>query len=725
MADGDEDEAFHAHVAEVLRRHGIRATEVEVEMTVDLIRADAPSSSRLPAAGTVMANYQEAAPLARTAIARRSWLAGVLDGVDPGRLSASAVAEGYALTIRMPLQVTPPPGEPVEVPVLLGTVPGLREAVADAYEDGARSAASGFLSAVGPPLRAAMDEVAASFVERVADYAAALGDDLATVFCDTVRRNASGGLSDFRAHRSVAAERLKGLLASRFDRATMVFSQALVARDFQRDAGYHDYPALFPLARGLSRRITLIVGPTNSGKTHKALGFAMAAPTARVLSPLRLLALEHYEKLRDAGLSAGMVTGEELLTVEGATHVSHTVETAPLSQVVDVGVIDEVQMLADRERGWAWTQAIVGMPARHLVLNGSPDAIRLVTRIAAYLEEPLDVVTLERLSPLRAMDAPVPMSEVRAGDALVAFSRREVYAIREDVVARGLSVATVYGALSPEVRRAEARRFRDGEADVLVATDAIGMGLNIGPLRRVIFTALHKYDGERERDLTDYEIRQIAGRAGRYGMQEVGHAGVLDGQDPSKVSRALGRRPVPIAREKLLVRPSVEAVRLGVARFGIDRLGPLLERLVPSLVRDSEVLEMASLDEMLDVSSLLSSVEMPAETAFHYAVSPVDRRHPLARAQIRRWASEHMAGRGVDAPRFRVDELDALEFASKTLTLYLWLGRRFPEVYGDRDAALDQRAAVDAGVERILVETSRARQPTRMRGRGRKASRAT
>ena len=122
----------------------------------------------------------------------------------------------------------------------------------------------------------------------------------------------------------------------------------------------------------------------------------------------------------------------------------------------------------------------------------------------------------------------MPLEKVAPGDAVVAFSRRAVHENREVLVAAGHRVATIYGALSPEVRRAEAARFRTGEADVLVTTDAIGMGLNLGPLQRVVFSAVRKYDGVGERALTNSEIRQIAGRAGRYGHQEVGYVAACE-----------------------------------------------------------------------------------------------------------------------------------------------------------------------------------------------------
>jgi ATP-dependent RNA helicase SUPV3L1/SUV3 len=244
-------------------------------------------------------------------------------------------------------------------------------------------------------------------------------------------------------------------------------------------SGYERYAAIFPAARSLGRTFLFLAGPTNSGKTHEALKLAGKAETAEILSPLRLLALEHYERMSESGLTAGMVTGEERNLPEGTTHIARTIETLDLRRVVDVGLIDEVQMLGDPSRGWAWTQAIIGVPARLVVLTGAPEAIPLAEHLLAMTGEPLEVRILKRKGRLRVENAPTGLNKLSRGDAVIAFSRKNIHDLRTRLVQFGRTVATVYGALGPEVRRAEAARFRNGEADILVATDAIGMGLNI------------------------------------------------------------------------------------------------------------------------------------------------------------------------------------------------------------------------------------------------------
>jgi ATP-dependent RNA helicase SUPV3L1/SUV3 len=181
------------------------------------------------------------------------------------------------------------------------------------------------------------------------------------------------------------------------------------------------------------------------------------------------------------------------------THVARTIKTLDLRRVVDIFIIDEVQMLGDKSRGWAWIQAIVGAPARLVVLTGAPEAIPRIEHLLAMTGEPLEVRILKRKGELRIEDAPVDLNKLSRGDAVIAFSREDIYDLRTRLVQSGRTVATVYGALGPEVCRAEAARFHNGDAEILVATDAIGMGLNISPLRRVVFSTLRKFDGVRER----------------------------------------------------------------------------------------------------------------------------------------------------------------------------------------------------------------------------------
>lgn len=278
----------------------------------------------------------------------------------------------------------------------------------------------------------------------------------------------------------------------------------------------------YPLARTLARRIVLHVGPTNSGKTHSALQALAAASSGAYLGPLRLLAYEKFEELNRMGCVCSLLTGEEAVDVAGAHHVSSTVEMANFAMPIDVAVIDEAQMIADKSRGHHWTEALLGIPAREVHVCCAPHAEQVLSELVALCDDELEVVRHERLVPLRSSKGAFRLpADVQPGDALIVFSRRSVHMVAAQVAAYGMKPSVIYGALPHDVRHEEARRFDEGETDVVVATDAIGMGMNL-PIRRIVFVEQDKFDGVSQRILRPEEVQQIAGRAGRFGRYDEG-----------------------------------------------------------------------------------------------------------------------------------------------------------------------------------------------------------
>jgi ATP-dependent RNA helicase SUPV3L1/SUV3 len=302
-------------------------------------------------------------------------------------------------------------------------------------------------------------------------------------------------------------------------------------RGLHADLAFQGYPDTFEKARKLQRSVTLFVGPPNSGKTHAAFERLAQAHDGCYLAPLRLLALEGRDRLVGRGVACSLLTGEENVPAPGARVVSSTIEMLSTSKPVEVAVIDEAQMIFDASRGWAWTQAIVGVPANELLIICSAYAVPAIENLLRLCGESCTVRHFERKQHVELLHSRVSLHALKKGDAVVAFSRRDVLMLRDQIGAMGHPVSVIYGALPPEVRRREAERFAQGDTDVLVATDAIGMGLNL-PIRRVIFSTMTKFDGEADRPLTESEVHQIAGRAGRYGMHEEGFAGVLKEAEP-------------------------------------------------------------------------------------------------------------------------------------------------------------------------------------------------
>lgn len=309
----------------------------------------------------------------------------------------------------------------------------------------------------------------------------------------------------------------------------------------------------YPARRTRPRTAVVHVGPTNAGKTHDALDAFRRAERGIYLGPLRLLAAEVADSSNEGGLDCSLVTGEERRLVEGATHVASTIEMFDPRIAWDVAVVDEAQMVGDLDRGGAWSRALIGLDADELHLCCAPEGLDIVRRILDGCRERFGdtyrVQRHERLNPLVAAPATVRFPEdVRPGDACIVFSKRDVHAAAAELHEAGRSCCVVYGALPHAVRRAEARRFREGAAEVVVATDAIGMGLNL-PVRRVVFLQHEKYDGRMRRQITPAEVRQIAGRAGRYGYAEAGEA--ASAIDAAFIEGALRAAPKPVRHATL------------------------------------------------------------------------------------------------------------------------------------------------------------------------------
>jgi len=240
----------------------------------------------------------------------------------------------------------------------------------------------------------------------------------------------------------------------------------------------------YPNARNLRRKIIMHVGPTNSGKTYQALKKLEFAKSGFYGGPLRLLAHEVFTRMNNKGIKCNLRTGEEIRTVDiNAPLMASTIEMFSESATYDVAVIDEIQMIADPQRGYAWTAALLGLRAKEIHLCGEEAAVPLVTEIAKDLGEEIEIRTYDRLSPLRAGSQPIRnLREIRPGDCIVTFSRATIFSTRDEVEkATGLKCALVYGALPPETRSMQANLFNDPKSgyDVMIASDAIGMGLNL------------------------------------------------------------------------------------------------------------------------------------------------------------------------------------------------------------------------------------------------------
>ena len=319
----------------------------------------------------------------------------------------------------------------------------------------------------------------------------------------------------------------------RYRKAANQYEKYLSIRNAMIRAIPSHYRDLYPKARLMHRSFILHIGPTNSGKTYDAVTRLEESGNGVYLAPLRLLAYEQFDTINHDGVPCSLLTGEEEISVVCSQITASTIEMADLNRHYAVAVIDEAQMITDPERGGSWSSAILGLLADEIHVCASPDAEQLLVRIVSDCGDSVSVVHHTRQTPLITQMKPFRFpDDVEHGDALVVFSKRSVHGVAAELqkARNGMRTSIIYGALPYDVRHEQARRFREGETEVVVATDAIGMGLNL-PIRRIVFLEMTKFDGTSTRDLKATEIKQIAGRAGRYGIYDEGLVAATDALD--------------------------------------------------------------------------------------------------------------------------------------------------------------------------------------------------
>ena len=268
-----------------------------------------------------------------------------------------------------------------------------------------------------------------------------------------------------------------------------------------------------PLIEMSQNKITAVLGPTNTGKTFLAIETMLAFDSGMIGFPLRLLAREVYDKIiKKVSLDkVALITGEEKIIPANAKYFLCTVESMPINKNLDFVGIDEIQMCADHERGHIFTDRLLNLRGEKLtMLMGSSTIKNIINKLG----EDTEFMNRDRLSKLSFVGHK-KISRINRKTAIIAFSTEEVYAIAELVRRQKGGAAIVMGSLSPKTRNAQVELYQSGDVDFLVATDAIGMGINMD-LENVFFSNLKKFDGKKLRRLNLSEIGQIAGRAGRY-----------------------------------------------------------------------------------------------------------------------------------------------------------------------------------------------------------------
>lgn len=459
-------------------------------------------------------------------------------------------------------------------------------------------------------------------------------------------------------------------------------------------------------------RVVAHLGPTNSGKTYAALEELVAAGEGVYAGPLRMLAQEAHRRLgeRLGYDNVGLITGEERVS-ERAPIVCCTVEMAPQSG--ELLVLDEIQWADDEERGSAWTRLLLAGEYRQILLLGALDALPLVHR--AFPEAELKV--FERMLPLEWVGERT-LGSLETGTVVVAFSRKAVLALAGEVNRLHPGrVAVLYGAMPLASRREEIDRFLEGKADVCVATDVLGHGVNL-PCETLLFAETNKFDGESRRDLLPWEIAQIAGRAGRFGLVERGHVGVVTGlgwgtANPEIVESALEPH-VPLPGKFWGYRVVDEArIRPRLSDLGVEDPRDLDAALVAwhrVAIREWAYESWLAVESLQPIRSRLEAVQrrlaqrgrrLSLEDVWKLVNAPVDDDGlellaTLALAIVGdRVARPHLMFL-LDTTRLHGASLEDAEQAGREASILRWFALQYPGAGGvtiERAAALEEAAA--------------------------------
>ncbi|MCJ1249764.1 RNA helicase [Trapelia coarctata] len=519
----------------------------------------------------------------------------------------------------------------------------------------------------------------------------------------------------------------------------------------------------YPEARRIQRKIHLHVGPTNSGKTYHALKRLETASSGMYAGPLRLLAHEVFRRLNAFGKPCNLITGDERVLVESedVKMSSCTVEMVPVAVGVEVAVIDEIQMIGHEERGWAWTQALLGIPAQELHLCGEERVVPVIRELAAAMGDSLEVHRYQRLSPLRTMSTSLDgdLSKLQKGDCVVTFSRMQIHALKKDIEKRTCKrVAVVYGSLPPEIRAQQAKLFNDpdNDYDILVASDAIGMGLNLS-IKRIIFETTSRHNGEVLKTLSVSDIKQIAGRAGRYrtapdmqtriGAKQESKETIASAKEITDTPATnLGLVTTLEKMDLPIVRNAMQSEAEPLTKIGISPPDHIILRFSTYfppetpfsyiLLRLYEIsrmhprFQLCSLRSHIGVADMIQPVkELTVADRIVMCSAPVDLRDPRFPNVVLAFAkciATQSNGALLEIPALNISILDEevsiahriylerLESLHKALVLYLWLSYRFIGVFTSQDMAFHVKRLVEERIDSALSQVSQ-KEETRAR----------
>ncbi|KAF2902033.1 hypothetical protein ILUMI_04132 [Ignelater luminosus] len=511
--------------------------------------------------------------------------------------------------------------------------------------------------------------------------------------------------------------------------ARQMFPHLECMDDLKKISDLTSPPSWYPQARAITRKIVFHAGPTNSGKTHHALQRFLTAESGVYCGPLKLLATEVFNKSNQNGTPCDLVTGEERSFADPnknpSSHVACTVEMTSITTPYEVAVIDEIQMIQDPARGWAWARALLGVIANEIHLCGEAGAIDLIQQLCLTTGEDVEIRKYKRLTDLRIESSALgTLNNVQPGDCIVCFNKNDIYSVSRAIEATGKEVAVIYGGLPPGTKLAQAAKFNDPDnsCKVLVATDAIGMGLNLS-IKRIIFYSLIKphvnEKGEKEMDtISVSQALQIAGRAGRYGTQwEQGSVTTFKAEDLNMLHTLLSQTPEPLTKAGL--HPTADQIELYAYHLPNATLSNLMDIFVNLCTVDDSLYFMCNIEDFKFLAETIQHVPLPLRARYVFCCAPINRKMQFVCIMFLKFARQYSRnqpvtfdwlcqniGWPVQTPK-TIGELLHLESVFDVLDLYLWLSYRFMDLFNDASLVREMQKELDAVIQQGVVQLTR------------------
>uniref|UniRef100_A0A8C6VSY8 ATP-dependent RNA helicase SUPV3L1, mitochondrial n=2 Tax=Naja naja TaxID=35670 RepID=A0A8C6VSY8_NAJNA len=496
--------------------------------------------------------------------------------------------------------------------------------------------------------------------------------------------------------------------------ARQIFPMLECMDDLRKISDLRLPPNWYPEARAVERKIRYL-----------------KAESGVYCGPLKLLAHEIFQKSNDDNVACDLITGEERVCIDpegrAAAHVACTIEMCSVNTPYDVAVIDEIQMIKDPSRGWAWTRALLGLCAKEIHVCGEEAAINLVTELMFTTGEEVEVKRYKRLTPIKILN------------------KNDIYSVSRQIEFRGLECAVIYGSLPPGTKLTQAKKFNDPDdpCKIMVATDAIGMGLNLS-IKRIIFNSLIKPQinekGEKEMNtITTSQALQISGRAGRFSsMFKEGEVTTMHGDDLILLKKILSEPVDPI--EAAGLHPTAEQIEM----FAYHLPGATLSNLIDIFVSLSQVdglYFVCNIDNFKFLAKMIQHIPLHLRARYVFCTAPINQKEPFVCTSLLKFARQFSRNEPVMfdwlcrhinwplVPPKNIKDLVHLEAVHDVLDLYLWLSYRFMDMFPDAGHVRAIQKKLDdiiqigvLNITRLIqISTNKEMVPSPRRARGPKA----